>query len=253
MKLKPFTQIEASSSCDPFDLLYEKKYGITRKCCKNIFSKRDDILFTWISKSEYIGECVDLLPKLSVPQITIESTRTHITSPNASTYTKRLGALDILADAGFDVGGRIDPIIPGFTSMEEIFQIIEDVTNFGSKHITVSVLKMNKEQITSLEKHFGVNFHGKIELHPINNKMYYFKPEIRKEIEEQIRDKCNEKGITFGTCMEYVVEDTGFCDPFHLLKNKTPKDIYVEGRKNITENILRPTDNYGRKVTDVGE
>lgn len=42
--------------------------------------------------------------------------------------------------------------------------------------------------------------------------------EIRKFIEQRIIDKCNEYGITFATCMEDILKDTGYCDPFHLLK-----------------------------------
>jgi DNA repair photolyase len=215
LKLRPGTQVEAAPSCDAFDLVFEKKYEITKNACKDIFSLRSDIPFTFITKSALIGSYVDVLPKLSVPQITIESQRPNISSPNASPYTERLDAVEILTNAGFKVGVRIDPIIPDWTKSNEIYSIINDVVKRGCKHITISIVKLYAEQINKVEKAFGINTTGKIYL---KWGLYYYNDDTRRVIEQMVKDKCNSMGITFATCMENLIDDTGNCDPFHLLK-----------------------------------
>jgi DNA repair photolyase len=222
LKLKPRSQIEASSSCDPFDLHYESKHEITKKMLENVFNLRDDIAFTWITKSHIIGKYCDILPKLSVPQVTIESKKTNITSPKASSYGKRMEAIGLLVDAGFKTSLRLDPIIPFWLSMQDIHSIIEESANKGIKHVTISVIKLKKRQFKSIGKLFGQkliknmqDFDGE----------WFVLDHIRLLIHESVKEKCNELGLTFGACRENVVEDSGYCDPFHLISCPKFKDI----------------------------
>lgn len=216
-QLKSYTQIEASSSCDPFDLFWEPKYEITKKALERIFYLRKDIYFIWITKSHLIQNYINLLPKLSICQITIETEHPNITSPNASSLDLRFETIKKLSDAGFPVGVRIDPIIPFWTTQEEIFRIIDKSVSLGCKHITVSTLKMYYQQIKPLEDFFQIHMQERL-VKNSKNPFYYFNTIVRKSIELPIKQKCTELGITFATCMEDILSDTGYCDPVHLLK-----------------------------------
>jgi len=225
LKLKPYTMIEAASSCDVFDMQFEKKYRIAKKALEDIFPLRDDIQFTFITKSSISAEYIALYPKHTVVQITVESKRTHISSPNAATYDQRQEAIKLISDANISVGIRVDPIIPRWSKRKEIMEIINESVNNGCKHVTCSTLKLYKSQFKKVEKAFNINISEIYYFNPIA-RQYYLDDDVRREIESQIYEECEELGITFATCMEHLIQDTGYCDPYHLLK--LPKQAKLE-------------------------
>jgi len=219
LALKQFTEIEASSSCDPFDRTYEKEYRITDKALKKIFNQRDDILFTWVTKSALIQDYVKKLPKRSIPQITLESLNTHITSPNASTYNERLKAITKIVDYGFKVAVRIDPIIPQILPITDLEQILNDIIELGVNHITCSFIKLKEIHIQRVQDKLGVNLSEMMYLKNKKTKEYYVQEQIRLEYYKFIKNKIKGKKITFALCRENIVPDSrnASCDPFHLI------------------------------------
>jgi DNA repair photolyase len=226
LNLKAGSYIEAASSCDAFDLKYEPEHRITQRACREVFPLRSDIYFTWITKSHLIATYADILPKLSVPQITIESQHTELTSPYASHYEFRIQAVKLLSDKFFAVSARIDPVIPKFTPVSEIIAIIEDVYDRGCQHITMSTLKCNRAQIPKLKKAFDIKT-SDLYFNKVAEK-FFFKDEIRAKYARAVKKRCEALGMTFAMCMETVRSDTGLCDPFHLIDNTKRVDIKNE-------------------------
>jgi DNA repair photolyase len=221
MNLKPNSEIEISPSCDPFDLYFEKKYRATRRFLTEIVPLREDIFLTFLSKSRIISEYIDLYPRdRSIFQISVESykDKLKITSPNASNYNERLNAIRRLVDFGFKCSIRIDPIIPKFDTIQDIENIIEDFLAEGIKHITCSTIKVSSPQdLLDL----GVDLKDSLKRRE-KGREFLFRKKLRQKYAQFISNKCDEYGITFAMCRENLADDTGFCDPFHLLKDYSP-------------------------------
>jgi DNA repair photolyase len=216
-KLPSLTEIEASPSCDCFDRVLEPKYRITEKFLKGIKEiGRNDIFITFITKSHLIADYIELMnPELHVIQLTIESLKPEITSPNASSYEERFNAVKKLVKAGFKVAIRIDPIYPNFMEKKDYDKIITDFASIGIKHITISFVKVNRKQIDKLNKIFNFDL-WKLTYREENGE-FFIRDEIKRDLAEYIKNKCSELNLTFAMCREDCIEDSGFCDPFHLL------------------------------------
>jgi len=237
-KLPSHTEIEISPSCDAFDLNYEKKYKLTHKFLKEIVPLRSDIFLTFITKSNLINEYSEFIPeKQSVIQISVESygKKLKSLSPNASSYEERLECAKDLVDKGLLVGLRIDPIIPEiYTQKKDIEKIMNDFINVGIKHITCSFAKLNPNQIKNLSE----KFEWKLDefMYRKHKNEFFFNDALRKEYATLIKERCNETDITFAMCREIIIQDTGLCDPFHLLPNyKKKTKIKTQTYKKLTE------------------
>lgn len=212
LNLEHGTQVEASSSCDAFDLRFERKFGVTKEFLKEIVPLRNDIPFTWVTKSHLIGEYVDILPRLSVPQVTIDSygKKCKMVASGASVYEKRVQAVKKLSER-FKVGIRIDPIIPDFDSMQDIEAIFSDVVDHVD-HVTISIIKFKKKDVKKVTEKLGIP-------PPTERvgKEFWYAKDVRREYHVRVKELCNEHGITFASCREDILKETGQCDPFHLL------------------------------------
>jgi DNA repair photolyase len=234
--LKPYTQIEISSNCDPFDLVYEKEHQITLEFLSKIKKiERDDIYITFITKSNLISqkEYLEVLPnnKNCIIQINVEGygDQLKILSPKASTYNQRLKTVQILCENEFRVSIRIDPIIPFFISIKDIEKIIEDFELNGIKHVTASAIKLQEIQIKNIEELIGKEIRNSLVK---NEKVYYFKRDVRLTYFNKIKNVCEEKGLTYAFCKDNLIEDKKgvYCDPFHLITNRS----FIKKRKNLS-------------------
>lgn len=237
-KLPSHTEIEISPSCDAFDRNYEKKYEVTLKFLKEIVPLRSDVFLTFLTKSNLINEYSEFIPeKQTVIQISVESygKKLKILSPNASSYEERLECAKELVDKGLLVGLRIDPIIPEtYTKKEDIEKIMNDFISAGIKHITCSFAKLNPNQIKNLSEKFEWNLDDL--MYRKHKKEFFFNDDLRKEYAITIKKRCSEADITFAMCRETIVQDTGLCDPFHLLPNYRKKPtIKQQIYKKLTE------------------
>lgn len=217
-KLKPFSEIECSPSCDAFDLKLEKRYKITQQLLTE-FKKieREDVFITFLTKSHLIQDYILLMnPETMVIQMTVESNRLDITSPHASTYSERIEAIRLLTDNGLKVGLRIDPIIPKLVSKEDISAILSDCIDAGIEHTTISFIKLFPNQLIDISKKLNIDF--KTFMEKEGKEYFVAEDDSKKEFAQYIADYCNDAGITFSMCRESTVKDTGCCDPFHLLK-----------------------------------
>lgn len=218
-RLPENSEIEAAPSCDAFDLAHERERRITREFLEALQGRvRGDVYFTFLTKSALIGEYAELLPAgQSVAQVTIEGYKgkTRITSRGASSYRERLDAVSRLSRAGVPVGVRIDPIIPSVDEEEELPRIVSDAQSAGAEHITVSFVKLYRDQVGAVSEALGKNLWRVMV--PETDREFFVEPDLRREWALAIRDECGDRGLTFAMCREAVVEDTGLCDPFHLI------------------------------------
>ena len=238
LKLPSHTEIELSPSCDVFDRTFEKKFELTKKFLIETVPLRADVFLTFLTKSNLIKEYIEFIPeKQSVIQISVEShgKKLKVLSPNASSYQERLECAKELINNSLVVGLRIAPIIPEiYTDKEDIKKIMDDFINAGIKHITCSFAKLNPSQIDKLSE----KFESKLDdyMYRKHKTEYYFNDEIRKEYAMMIKEQCNDVDITFAMCRETIVQDTGLCDPFHLLPNYKKKlKIKPKIYKELTE------------------
>jgi hypothetical protein len=115
--------------------------------------------------------------------------------------------------------------------MSDIEEIIRDFDCLGIKHITISFIKLYQNQIKKVSEKVGFDIGKIIEK---KNKEFFIKKEIRMKMAQKIKDVCNSLGLTFAMCREAIMEDTGFCDPFHLIAGYKPKKENKNFKK-ITE------------------
>jgi len=222
LKLKSFSEIEIAPSCDAFDLVFEKKYQITKKFLMEIAPLRNDIFFTFLSKSNIIQDYIEIIPKNSVVQITVESYKEKMetTSPKASSYNERLECVSKLTSNSIKTAIRIDPIIPDFDTFEDIGNIVRDFVNKGIQHITISTIKFYPSQMKDI-KSLGLEK----KIYKKTNNEYYIKDNLRNKYALFVKNLCEDSGISFAMCRETIQENSkgAFCDPFHLLPNYKPK------------------------------
>ena len=223
-KIRPFSEIEISTQCDPFDLRFERDYRITRTFLFGIQKRiRKDVYLTFLTKSALISEYISLIPKdNSVIQFSIESydKKTKITSPMASSYDERLETIECFVEEGYKVGVRIDPLIPNFDTKDEVREIIRDCDCRGVKHITISFIKLFHRQLENVSKRLGYN------LEPMmiekSNGELFVKDKVRLPLAKEIKKECKTLGLGFAMCRENLIKDTALCDCFDLLKDYKP-------------------------------
>jgi len=227
LKLPSGVEIEASPACDCFDES-EKVHKKTLEFLKDIVPLREDVYITFITKNARIAddEYINLLPNNCIVQISIEAYGDKLKdiSPGGSTYQQRLDAIAKLKKANILVGVRIDPIIPIYTTLEDVNKIMDDLIKLEVKHITTSFVKLIKKRIKSVQSKLGIDLESI--MYKRTAKEYYVNDEIRMKYYNHMKLRCNINDMTFACCRECLMEDTGFCDPFHLIENKKGGEMF---------------------------
>jgi DNA repair photolyase len=156
---------------DPFQPA-EQKYGITKDMI-DICNEYDiSILFSTKSNTVYDA---NIIPNLHTFQLSITNLdNRYDLEPNVPSIESRYRFYQDLKSKGFKVGIRIQPFIPGVTSID-ILEKFKDADN-----ITIEGLKLvpqNKEHKDYLVKLLGLNLSDFTQMGLLN-----IKPEIRLEL-----------------------------------------------------------------------
>jgi DNA repair photolyase len=102
-----------------------------------------------VTKSYLVGRDIDLLAELAEHQavavvLSITSLRNEVQrvmEPRASTPSRRLGAIRVLANAGIPVGVNVAPVVPGLTD-HEVPHILEAAAEAGASFAGYIVLRL---------------------------------------------------------------------------------------------------------------
>lgn len=171
---------------DPFQPV-EGVYHITKQMVDICNKYGVSILFS--TKSDTIYGC-DVRPDLHTFQLSVTNAegRTDI-EPNVPPLENRYKFYRELKDAGFKVGIRIQPFIPGVTSLD-IVDMFEDADQFTLEGI--KIVPQNKEHKEFILDAFGLSRTQFTQMGLLN-----LKPEIRLSMYEPFIKRFEEKGIPY--------------------------------------------------------
>lgn len=140
-----------STITDPYNP-FEKQHQLTKRCLEILLKNNwpVDIL----TKSDLVLRDLDLFKKLK-RKTSIGFTITTITpqfvmllEPDASSIEKRIHALKTLKKEGIETYAFIGPILPYFTNLKEIFEILQNNVDY----LLLDTLNTKKENWQRIEK-----------------------------------------------------------------------------------------------------
>ena len=125
----------------------ERRLRLTRRCVEVLAEFRNPVAIT--TKSYLVTRDTDLLGDLaarSAAAVTLSITTLRndlqrILEPRATTPSRRLGAIRVLADAGIPVGVNVAPVIPGLTD-HELPGILEAAAEAGASFAGYILLRL---------------------------------------------------------------------------------------------------------------
>jgi len=175
-------EVFLSTVTDPYNPL-EKQHQLTRRCLE-ILAK-----YQWpvqiLTKSDLVLQDLDVFKKFR-HRIEIGFTITildpsvqMIFEPGAGPIGKRIEALKKLKKAGFKTYAFVGPILPHFTNLKQIFEVLKDKTD----KIWFDTLNTRKENWQGLERALKLHYPRFLSEY----KKIFF--EKRKEYEIQLREE----------------------------------------------------------------
>jgi DNA repair photolyase len=114
-----------SGVTDPYQPV-ERRLQLTRRCLEVLGEFRNPVVI--VTKSALVTRDVDVLMSLArdnaaavfLSVTTLDGHLARLLEPRASHPTRRLAAIDTLAQAGVPVGVLVAPVIPGLTEHEVV-------------------------------------------------------------------------------------------------------------------------------------
>lgn len=197
---------------DPFQPA-EKKHQITRKMVDICNRYGISILFSTKSNTVYDA---DVRPDLHTFQLSVTNVNdmTEI-EPNVPTIESRYNFYRALKKAGFKVGIRVQPFIPGVTTLD-IVDMFHDADNFTLEGI--KLVPQNKEHKDYLLNILGLKREDFTQMGLLN-----LRPEIRMEMYKPFIERFERHGIPFSVAdndMHYIGTNLCCCGD-NLVKKST--------------------------------
>jgi len=215
---KPKFPVMMSDCTDPYQPL-EEEHKVTRKCAEVLAKHGFPLLM--VTKSDLATRDINIFKRTpTVVAITVTTLREDTAGfiePYAPPPSRRIAALQKIADEGIATVARIDPIIPTVNDDEEEFEeLVLTLKKAGVKQVTVSTLK----PVTGF---FSVMRNRDREAWDRLRKIYadgrwvmgykYLHEEKRRKILERLRPIVLKHGLNFAQCREGFSEfNTSLCD-----------------------------------------
>lgn len=200
--------ISMANSSDPYPRI-EREMQLTRRVVELFNTEK--VRFQIVTKSDIVVRDIDLLQSsrcaVAVTITTADENVAKKLEPGAPPPGKRVEALKRVKEAGIPVSVRIDPIIPGLTDPLAVLEKVHFVD-----HVTASTLKLRPDGVVRMQKAFPG-----VEVGSRRGNVWYLPDQLRWEVLGDIREKCAEYGISFGTCREGVRSERN-CDGTHLVR-----------------------------------
>ena len=191
--------INMSTSSDPYPP-EEKTLLLTRKSLSILLRHKCKILIT--TKSDLVVRDIDIIYNKPVAVMititTLDDDLARKIEPKAPQPSRRISAVQKLAEENIPVGVRIDPIIPYKADKTSFRQLIEAFPEY--EKIWRQLYFKNGEKI----HHY-----------------YYLKQDVRKKILSTVIKTASKYGVTYATCREgFVFKNAPSCDGSHLIHLK---------------------------------
>ena len=210
---------------DPFQPI-EKELGVTRDILDVTNKYGIHILFSTKSDSVYDANIDN---KLHSFQLSISNVynRSDI-EPNVPNIDKRLKFFNMLKDAGFRVGVRIQPFIPNVSNLE-IVKMFHNADHFTLEGI--KIVPQNEEQKSFVREVLGLDLSSFTQMGLLN-----LKPSVRMRLYEPFIKYFNDNGISYSIAdndLRYLSNNRCCCG-----------DSLVS--KSTSFNVTSMIANYGR-------
>ena len=226
---------------DPFQPV-EKELGITSEIVSIANNYGHKILFSTKSNTVYK---TPIRPDLHTFQLSVTSTQEQTEwEPNVPAFSKRKAFFDELKSEGFKVGIRIQPFIPGVSSVD----IVREFP--GASHFIVEGLKMvpqNEDQKAELIRMFGLK-----ESDFTQKGLLTLEPEIRYKLYQPIVKYFEEHGLSYSISdndMRWLGNNYCCCGDALVDGGATGFDVTAMqkkyGGKYFLKDVLREVDCFG--------
>ena len=138
--------VAVSGVTDPYQPV-ERRLGITRRCLEVFVEFRNPVVI--ITKNYLVTRDLDLLSELArfdaaavfLSVTTLDDNLRRALEPRTSHPSRRLAAIEALAQAGVPTGVLVAPVIPGLTD-HELPSIIEEAVKVGAKYAGYVVMRL---------------------------------------------------------------------------------------------------------------
>jgi DNA repair photolyase len=135
-----------SGVTDPYQPV-ERRLLLTRRCLEVSGEFRNPVVI--VTTSALVTRDVDVLRVLARDEAaavflsvtTLDDRLTRLLEPRASQPTRRLGAIDTLAQAGDPVGVLVAPVVPGLTA-QELRAILTAAARLGAQYAGYVTLRL---------------------------------------------------------------------------------------------------------------
>lgn len=223
-KIKPGTLVAMSNSSDPYPPA-ERDLRLCRGCLEIL--KERELRVQLVTKSDLMVEDLDLLSSMAatvaITVTTLKDSLSQQLEPGAPLPGRRLDAMRILNKNGIPVSARIDPIIPGIND-SEIRDLVSAACQAGAQHIIASTYKARPDSLRRICRAFpekGKALKAMFQRGGRTAGTLYLPVEMRRELMRDVKQKTLQKGVTFSSCREGQILETGIsCDGSHLLSCK---------------------------------
>jgi DNA repair photolyase len=221
--------ISISNSSDPYPTI-EARMRRTRSCLELFAQEECRVLI--VTKSDLVARDADLLAKMpavvSVTITTLDENLSRRLEPNAPAPRRRLNAIEKLVARGVPVAVRLDPIIPGLDDAK-IERTVKAASAAGAKHVTSSTFKPRPDSWRRVQRVFP---EVAAKLAPLyleqgerHHNSRYLPGELRLELMRNVKEACDENGLTFASCREGFqrMATSPSCDGSHLISRNNNK------------------------------
>ncbi len=175
-------EVFLSTITDPYNPL-EKIHQLTRKCLEILLKYQWSVSI--LTKSDLILRDLDLFKKfkyrieIGFTITTLNPVAQKILEPAASLVERRIDALKKIKKLGLKTYVFIGPILPLFTNLKQIFEVLKDKTD----KIWFDTLNTKKENWQGLERVLKIHYPRFL---PEYRKIFF---EKRREYEDQLREE----------------------------------------------------------------
>ena len=223
---RPVRPVMISDCTDPYQPL-EAELRLTRHCLGVLIRHGFPILV--VTKSDLVARDADLLSSgravVSMTITTLDKAIARRIEPGAPSPSRRLRALEELAEAGVPITVRVDPIIPGVNDEPGgLRELIDAAADVGARQITSSTFKpvrgtfelireADEELYASLKRAYsGGEWRGG----------YLYLPARRRlQLMRTVREFAVGRGLDFAVCREGFGElNTTICDGTAFLRRR---------------------------------
>src|SRR5713101_5248365 len=138
--------IALSGVTDPYQPV-ERQLRLTRRCLEVLAAWRNPVAV--VTKNALVARDSDLFAELAqvnaaavfISITTLDSQLARVMEPRASTPSRRLTAIDCLAQAGVPVGVMVAPVIPGLTD-HEVSAILQAAAQAGAQFAGHTIVRL---------------------------------------------------------------------------------------------------------------